>query len=214
MTPWTLAPCLEQLRAQVNTAAPLRSKAADGTIGDAAHAATISDHNPDLAGVVRALDITHDPAHGMDAHALADAIVASRDPRIKYVISRGRMARSYPKPGIPTWSWAPYTGPDPHTGHAHVSVVDDHRADSVAPWRITKSPAQPPKEWTDMATKQEIQQAVEDGVKAALADPAVKVSIAKFVVSGFAWGPEGHQRVLAGHLSDLAAKIDALGAPK
>lgn len=148
MSTWRVAHSLEKLRDQVNAAHPRRSKASDGTIGDAAHAATVSDHNPDRYGIVRALDITHDPvgtsaADRLDAHALADVLVASRDPRIKYVISRGRIARSYAKGTIKPYTWAPYTGADPHTSHAHVSVVDDSRADSTAAWQIAPKPAPP-----------------------------------------------------------------------
>src|SRR5690349_9195436 len=132
---WRVASSLNTLLNQINTAYPNRSKAADGSIGDAAHAASVSDHNPDARGVVRARDFTHDPAHGFDAHAMADRIVASRDPRIKYVISRGRIASATVSP----WVWRKYTGDNPHNHHAHVSVVADSRADNTNPWRITGS---------------------------------------------------------------------------
>lgn len=131
---WRVARSLDQLLAQINTAYPDRSKAADGSIGDAAHAASVSDHNPDQYGVVRARDYTHDPDHGFDAHAMADALVASRDPRIKYVISRGRIASSTVSP----WVWRTYTGTNRHDHHAHVSVVPDARADDTRPWAITQ----------------------------------------------------------------------------
>lgn len=133
MTAWRVARSLETLLAQINAAYPNRSKAADGSIGDTAHAASVSDHNPDAAGVVRARDYTHDPAHGFDAHAMADHLVASRDPRIKYVISRGRIASST----IAPWQWRTYTGSNRHDHHAHVSVVPDARADNTRPWTIT-----------------------------------------------------------------------------
>ena len=131
--PWRVAKSLDTLLAQINAAYPNRSKVADGAIGDAAHAASVSDHNPDQYGVVRARDYTHDPARGFDAHAMADRIVASRDPRIKYVISRGRIASSTISP----WVWRPYDGSNRHDHHAHVSVVPDARADSTKPWTIT-----------------------------------------------------------------------------
>lgn len=134
---WRVASSLNTLLAQINAAYPNRSKAADGSIGDAAHAASVSDHNPDARGVVRARDYTHDPAHGFDAHAMADRIVASHDPRIKYVISRGRIASATISP----WKWRKYTGDNPHNHHAHVSVVADSRADNTKPWHITASPA-------------------------------------------------------------------------
>lgn len=131
--PWRVAKSLDTLLAQINAAYPNRSKVADGAIGDTAHAATTSDHNPDQYGVVRARDYTHDPAHGFDAHAMADRIVASRDPRIKYVISRGRIASSTISP----WVWRAYEGSNRHDHHAHVSVVADSRADNTTPWTIT-----------------------------------------------------------------------------
>jgi hypothetical protein len=134
---WRVASSLNTLLNQINAAHPNRSKAADGSIGDAAHAASVSDHNPDARGVVRARDYTHDPAHGFDAHAMADRIVASHDPRIKYVISRGRIASATVNP----WQWRKYTGENPHNHHAHVSVVADSRADNTRPWHISSAPA-------------------------------------------------------------------------
>lgn len=141
MRSWRVAASLEKLRAQVNALAPQRSTASDGTIGDAAHASRSSDHNPwvmdGTVGVVTALDVTHDPAGGCDAGQLAEALVASRDPRIKYVIFARRIARSYPKVGLPAWQWAPYGGSNPHTKHVHVSVVDEQvRYDDDRAWRI------------------------------------------------------------------------------
>ena len=72
--------------------APGRNKASDGTIGDAAHQATSSDHNPRLirglgaTPVVTAADITHDPARGADMAAVTEELRVSQDSRIKYVI--------------------------------------------------------------------------------------------------------------------------------
>lgn len=119
---WRLAKSLDRLRQQVNAFAPQRSRVSDGTIGDTAHASRASDHNPNEAGVVTALDLTHDPQHGCDAEAIADALVASRDARIKYLIWNRRIVRSYAKPGIPAWKWAPYGGANAHTKHVHISV--------------------------------------------------------------------------------------------
>jgi hypothetical protein len=98
---WRLARSLVVLRDQVNKAAPNRRKGSDGTIGNAAHRNRESDHNPDQQGVVRALDITHDPQNGMDAGRLAEALRVSKDPRIKYIISNRRIATSYPVYGEP-----------------------------------------------------------------------------------------------------------------
>lgn len=133
---WRLARSLDVLRSQINTRWPARSKASDGTIGDARHAASVSDHNPDKGGVVRALDITHDLSKGPDAGALAETLRRSQDPRIKYLISNRRIASSYPAHGKAAWEWRPYTGSNPHEKHVHISVVADDPGDDVSPWVI------------------------------------------------------------------------------
>ena len=94
---WRVAKSLEVLRDQVNSAHPGQRKDNDGTIGDAAHQTRTSDHNPwvkdGAVGVVTALDITHDPAHGVDTYAMAETLRRSRDRRIKYVISNRHIFR-------------------------------------------------------------------------------------------------------------------------
>jgi hypothetical protein len=127
---WRLAKSLETLRSQVNAKWPGRDKSSDGTIGDAAHQATNSDHNPNSAGVVTAMDITHDPAHGIDARKLAEVLVASRDPRIKYIISNAQIVSSTVSP----WQWRPYTGANAHRAHVHISVAGDY--DDTRPWNL------------------------------------------------------------------------------
>jgi hypothetical protein len=118
---------------QVNALAPHRKRGYDGTIGDAAHAARKSDHNPNAAGVVTAMDLTNDPAGGLDALKLAEALRHSRDPRIKYVIHAGRIFSAKVQP----WVWRPYLGADAHQHHVHVSVdADPALYDSTAPWKI------------------------------------------------------------------------------
>lgn len=140
---WRVAESLLELRQQIDSKWPGRSRVADGTIGDAQHASRTSDHNPwvkdGATGIVTALDITHDPAHGVDAQKIVDALVTSRDKRIKYLIHNGRMWRSYDKPGIPAWTPAPYTGSSPHEHHFHLSVQPVPALyDSGDPWRITE----------------------------------------------------------------------------
>lgn len=139
---WRVAGSLLRLRDQLNAAHPNRSKASDGTIGDAAHAASVSDHNPDAAGVVRALDVTHDPKHGLDAGELAEQLRRSRDPRIKYVISERRIFAGFQGPQ--PWVWRPYTGSDPHTSHVHVSVIAGTAADEQYSWQLTAGNTPPP----------------------------------------------------------------------
>lgn len=127
---WRLAKSLQALREQVDAAWPHRSKASDGTIGDLAHASRKSDHNP-VGGIVHALDLTHDPANGPDAGALAEALRASRDPRIKYIISNARIASE--RDG---WAWRPYDGQNKHEKHMHLSVKSGPLADDTRSWVI------------------------------------------------------------------------------
>jgi hypothetical protein len=135
---WRLAKSLETLRSQVNAKWPNRDKSSDGTIGDASHQATKSDHNPNSAGVVTAMDITHDPAHGLDARKLAETLVASRDPRIKYIISNAQIISSTVSP----WQSRPYTGANAHRAHVHVSVAGDY--DDTRPWNLGETPVTAP----------------------------------------------------------------------
>lgn len=129
---WVLAGSLINLRTVINKAAPDRSTVSDGTIGDAAHAARQSDHNPNERGIVTAMDITHDPANGCDGNILADRLRVSKDPRIKYIIWNGRILSST----IAPWLWRSYNGQNQHTKHIHISVRDDV-ADNH-PWSIMK----------------------------------------------------------------------------
>jgi hypothetical protein len=188
MSTWRVAKSLEVLLSQWNAAHPDRSKASDGSIGDAAHAARTSDHNPwvgpasDGKMIVTARDFTHDPAHGADADQLAAALVASRDPRIKYVIRNRRMCRSYPKTlddgtHYPAWSWAPYDGDNPHTKHVHVSVASvESLYDRTTQWKLSTSPAggttgNPPKEEISMADAASIERAIAELKKDIYAGP-------------------------------------------
>ena len=128
---WRLDKSLEKLRTQVNITYPNRSKLSDGTIGDTAHASTVSDHNPDANGVVRAMDITHDPVHGLDIQNLADGLRDSRDSRIKYIIANSRIFIP------PNWSWQAYSGSNPHSKHMHISIKGNY--DDTKNWSIISS---------------------------------------------------------------------------
>lgn len=140
-TPWRVANSLNQLLAQANALAPHRNKASDGSIGDPAHQAEAcaSQHNSccvRVGGVwiIRARDFTHDPAGGFDSYAFAEQLRLSHDPRIRYVISNRRITSA-----SRNWQWESYSGSDPHTNHAHVSVWDDQARfdDTSRAWRIT-----------------------------------------------------------------------------
>lgn len=131
---WHVAPALAILIGQVNGIAPNRSKRSDGTIGDAAHQARRSDHNPDADDrSVNGADFTHDPRGGFDARQFAEQLASSGDPRLEYVIFARRIwSRARAHEG-----WRPYTGTNPHTTHAHVSVSHVPRLeDDAQAWRL------------------------------------------------------------------------------
>lgn len=116
---WRLAKSLVVLRDEINQIAPNRNKGYDGTIGDAAHAARPSRHNPNKNGVVCALDITHDPAHGMDIHTTIRNYLKSGKihPDLTYVISNRQIARR-----SNNWVWKKYSGSNAHDKHVHFAV--------------------------------------------------------------------------------------------
>lgn len=141
MSTWTLARSLAILRNEINAAYPDRSRLSDGTIGDARHSSTTSDHNPDSLGVVRAMDITAwvSPDGTNIATDLAEFLRRSRDRRIKYVIHNRRIFSSTIQP----WVWRPYDGSSPHTSHVHISVNPYPVGDDDSPWHFHE-PASPP----------------------------------------------------------------------
>lgn len=130
---WTLAPALAALRDEVNRLWPNRDRSYDGTIGDLAHQAqSKSEHNPDSAGVVRAIDIT---ARGIDVDALLNAAIG--DPRVHYVIYRGLIcSRTY------GWTWRRSSG---HEHHVHISLRN-HTSES-APWDVINQAAKNVDRW-------------------------------------------------------------------
>lgn len=115
-----LAPSLARARTAINLRWPGRDKTSDGWIGDSAHAARTSDHNPDSSGVVRALDVDKDRLH-------VPTVLAAflTHPAVRYVIHNRKIyhvdSRFKPKA---------YTGSNPHTGHIHVSIEHTRAAEN------------------------------------------------------------------------------------
>lgn len=155
---------LDVLLREVNVWAPMRSKASDGALGNAAHAATASDHNPNSVGVVCARDITNDPDGGCDALVLGERIRINRHPDLKYVIHHPSrtMFSSYAAHGFDPYTWRPYSGAVATELHVSVGVGRDGQSlqpyDDVDPWRIAEQPApapQPPTSPTNPLTEEE-----------------------------------------------------------
>ena len=117
-----------QLRKQIDKRWPSRSRRSDGWIGDSAHAARRSDHNPDARGWVHAIDIDADldKSDPKAAQRLADQIVAYArsglpgSDRIKYVVWNNRIASGTYKNTWWEWRGSGYG----HTHHIHVSFTD------------------------------------------------------------------------------------------
>jgi murein L,D-transpeptidase YcbB/YkuD len=136
---YRLAKSLEKLRSQINAANPTRDKSSDGWIGDTSHKARKSDHNPNAAGVVTAIDVDRDLAPGRDARVIVTALQHSGDRRIKYLI----FDRQITVKGDIT-KWQPYHGPSPHDHHFHISVSSDPNLyDDASDWNISAVGASP-----------------------------------------------------------------------
>jgi len=114
----------QQLRLQVDDTYRDRDRTSDGWIGDLRHQAGVSDHNPDAAGIVRAIDIDRDLSGKAKPDLmpnLADQIrlcARAGDKRISYVIFDGKICSSKK-----SWAWRPYDGVNKHNHHCHVSFT-------------------------------------------------------------------------------------------
>jgi hypothetical protein len=150
MADWILVPCLDELRAEFNELGPGRDHASDGSIGNAAHAASESDHNPDETGAtgpedadsrneVHAIDVD-DSGPWLGGFTFDDGVelirqrcADGRETRLQYIIRNGRIcSRSW------GWAWRPYTGSNGHYEHAHFSARYDTGAleNDTRPWGL------------------------------------------------------------------------------
>ena len=129
MTP-KLCKAGQQLRLQVDDAHGDRDRSSDGWVGDLRHASRPSDHNPDAAGIVRAIDIDRDLSGKAKPDLMPDIadqirLCAKRgDKRISYVIFNGKISSAKS-----LWRWRAYKGINPHTKHCHVSFTKKGDAD-------------------------------------------------------------------------------------
>lgn len=125
----------ETLRDQINKRWGNRDKRSDGWIGDRAHQARKSDHNPDKDGWVHAIDIDENMGagkgrKGATAREFADQLIkyareGKDDGRLKYVVYENMIASgTYPNQ---FWTWR--KGNWGHTQHIHVSFTDKAETD-------------------------------------------------------------------------------------
>lgn len=147
------------LRDQVNQKFANRDKRSDGWIGDAAHQARPSDHNPDKNGWVHAIDIDEDflgKGKGQSlAKEFADQLIkyareGKDGGRLKYVVYENKIASGTHANRY--WVWR--DGNWGHTQHIHVSFTDKAQndgskfdlpifMDEVAPQKPTNKPINP-----------------------------------------------------------------------
>lgn len=108
---WRLAKALQTLKAEAEARWP---GITIWTIGDSAHRDRPSDHNPHPDnGVVSAIDIKGTA----QARAVWSHLMATKDPRVEYIIFDGKKSGS-----DHGWNVHAYTGRNQHRDHIHVSV--------------------------------------------------------------------------------------------
>lgn len=150
---WHLAPSLKKLQSDLDAEFG-SNRPNDGTIGDQAHAARKSEHNPDNdadsmpKGAVSAIDI-YTSANGKTWITPAEfakfLAILKKDSRVWYVIHKG-----YIYSRTNNFAKEKYTGSNPHTNHIHISLVQTKAAhDNVSSWKISNvkgssTPTTPP----------------------------------------------------------------------
>lgn len=119
-------------RDQVNKRFPKRDKRSDGWIGDAAHSARFSYHNPDSNGIVWALDIDENMGtpgiwrRGKTCKRLANQLLAYQrsglpgSDRVLHVVYEDKVASATYKAFWWIWRGKGYG----HTGHMHITFKD------------------------------------------------------------------------------------------
>ena len=116
-----------QLREQVDDSFPSRDRTSDGWIGDTRHSARSSDHNPDVDGWVRAIDIDRDLSGRAKPDLMPDLAdqlrllcKSGKEKRVSYIIFDSRIASPKAR-----WAWRVYDGINKHNHHMHVSFTKE-----------------------------------------------------------------------------------------
>lgn len=97
------------------------------TIGDAAHKARVSDHNPADYGfgtVVAAMDVVFEPTRATRTRALILVHACRNRPDLAYVIFDRRIWSARTE-----WQPQAYEGSNPHRYHVHISSRHSRAAD-------------------------------------------------------------------------------------
>jgi hypothetical protein len=156
-----LAPCLVVLRDEFNKSGPNRDKTTDGWIGDPAHAARQSKHNPHPdTKIVHAIDVDDSGPwlHGTMEDRIQHLIAECRKSG-ESGLDRGRLTNIIYERRIwsasSNWAEKPYSGDNPHTEHAHIDCEESPEYEQdTRPWGLAD------KFGDDMPSADEVAQAV------------------------------------------------------
>lgn len=179
MSNWDLTEGLKNLRAQVNARFPNRDKKSDGTIGDAAHQAETSGHNPDdtsgsrpewdgdadANAEVRAWDMDSDLGEpGASAQDVVDHLrgLAGLSSVIRYMIYRRKIYRA-----SNDWAAETYSGASAHTEHIHFTGAYSQAADGNKGFNYRLSQINAPQQEEDIMSASDAKQGIADAFAAA-----------------------------------------------
>lgn len=186
--------CLKALR-DATARWPSRNRGYDGIMGDAAHQKRKSDHNDG-----NAFDLTHDPGSGVDCQVLSRQVI--NDARVTYVIWNSQIYnRARAGEG-----WRPYTGPNPHDHHMHVSIEAAYRQD-LSPWPWSGAPTVSVSPYPGAPLRQGSQ-----GQYVRILQQRLKERGKPLAVDGF-FGPHTHQLILV-FQQEKHLKPDGIVGPK
>lgn len=144
---WISAPCLDQLRDEVNERWPDRPKGIDGSIGDDDHAARRSWHNPaddgQLPDIVDARDFTHSAE--WNSYEFSRWLAKTGDYRLAAIGSYDPVKKSemwwssrHDQSVNDGWVYQNLRGAS-HEGHAHVECTHTHEARyDKRPWGVNQ----------------------------------------------------------------------------
>lgn len=143
MAGWKLAPCLQQFWNEVDAIAPGRDRSSDGSIGDAAHQAGDSDHNPDDNGFVCAVDTDEDTRAPVTMWDIVNYLIGECRKPNNVGLDRGRANYFIYERTIwradGGWQPEPYTGANPHDKHMHLSCEHDLTyVNDTRPWGLAE----------------------------------------------------------------------------